>query len=207
MDDGFIDLPDNSDNTADTPAGEDPADIPDTSDDIGGGSDSGDSPADLDGAGSAGDETDQEGGESPEPEDSSDTDGQETENTEDGNTSISENETDSGTETGAGEAAPQIDPEVLAEINATLKNHSSSVDGFISSLTVSGNSVLVSFDEGSAALLSGVMDRQDETLETFNALNGLVLLVFFMLVFDLIHRFAKRIIKNFMGGEKNGANS
>ena len=116
-----------------------------------------------------------------------------------------ENEEDTeGEET---EAVPAVDPEILLDIRDTLHNHADSVNGFINGLTVSGNMLQVSLDSGSTALLTESVDRQDKILDAIDGMSGLIALVFFVLAFDLIHRFAKRIIKNFMGGGKNGTNS
>lgn len=141
------------------------------------------------------------------------TDGDTTTETEDGEKSEdaqtpedgTENEEDpEGEET---ESVPVVDPEILMDIRDTLHNHSDSVSNFTSGLTVSGNVLQVSLDSGSTALLSESVDQQNKILNSMDCMAGLILLVFFVLVFDLIHRFAKRIIKNFMGGEKNGTNS
>ena len=105
------------------------------------------------------------------------------------------------------EQAPAVDPEILLDIKDTLHNHTDSVSDFMSGLTVSGNVIQVSLDSGSTALLTESVDQQNKILDGFDGMTGLILLVFFVLVFDLLHRFAKRIIKNFMGGEKNGTNS
>ena len=105
------------------------------------------------------------------------------------------------------EQAPAVDPEILLDIKDTLHNHTDSVNDFTSGLTVSGNVIQVSLDSGSTALLTESVDQQNKILDGFDGMTGLILLVFFVLVFDLLHRFAKRIIKNFMGGEKNGTNS
>ena len=105
------------------------------------------------------------------------------------------------------EQAPAVDPEILLDIKDTLHNHTDSVNDFTSGLTVSGNVIQVSLDSGSTALLTESVDQQNKILDGLDGMTGLILLVFFVLVFDLLHRFAKRIIKNFMGGEKNGTNS
>ena len=105
------------------------------------------------------------------------------------------------------EQAPAVDPEILLDIKDTLHNHTDSVSDFMSGLTVSGNVIQVSLDSGSTALLTESVDQQNKILDGLDGMTGLILLVFFVLVFDLLHRFAKRIIKNFMGGEKNGTNS
>lgn len=116
-----------------------------------------------------------------------------------------ENEEDpEGEET---EAVSAVDPEILLDIRDALHNHADSVNGFTAGLTVSGNMLQVSLDSGSAALLTESVDMQDKILDAIDGMSGLIALVFFVLAFDLIHRFAKRTIKNFMGGEKNGTNS
>lgn len=147
--------------------------------------------------GTDGEDQEADGESSPETED-----GDKTEETpEDG----LENEEDTeGEET---EAVPAVDPEILLDIRDTLHNHTDSVNGFINGLTVSGNMLQVSLDSGSTALLTESVDRQDKILDAIDGMSGLIALVFFVLAFDLIHRFAKRIIKNFMGGGKNGTNS
>lgn len=99
-----------------------------------------------------------------------------------------------------------FDSEVLSEINDTLHQHADDVSGFMSDITVSGNSVMVSLDEVSAAMLRDTMANQEEVIERIDYMSELIVLVLFVLLFDLIHRFAKRIIKNFMrGDEKNAA--
>lgn len=101
-----------------------------------------------------------------------------------------------------------FDPEILSEIDDTLHRHADDVSGFVSGLTVSGNAVIVSLDGGSAALLRETIDNQNEVIGRIDYMSGVIVLVLFVLLFDLIHRFAKRIIKNFMrGDEKNAAGS
>ncbi len=102
---------------------------------------------------------------------------------------------------------PAADLEILLDIEDVLHSHAGTVDGFISGLTVSGNSLQISLDPGSAVLLAESIGRQDQILEGIDGISATLLLVFFVLAFDLLHRFAKRIIKNFMGGDKNGSNS
>lgn len=205
MDDGNMDLYDDSGFT-DTPA-----------------DDSGDQEPSYDGAGDPVSSDSGSGDSEQTSSDDSGTDGQDGENQEtDGNTPAetedgeqtedaqtpedgTENEGDSeGEET---ESVPAVDPEILMDIRDTLHNHSDSVSNFTSGLTVSGNVLQVSLDSGSTALLTESVDQQNKILNSMDCMTGLILLVFFVLVFDLIHRFAKRIIKNFMGGEKNGTNS
>lgn len=101
-----------------------------------------------------------------------------------------------------------FDPDVLSDIDNTLHRHADDVSGYMSGVTVSGNAVMVSLDGGSAALLRETIDNQNEVLSSMDHMSGIIMLVLFVLLFDLIHRFAKRIIKNFMrGDEKNAANS
>ena len=101
----------------------------------------------------------------------------------------------------------RIDPAVVCEINDALHGHAALVEGFVSSLTVSENSLTVSLDTPSRSLLIQSVDRQDAVLDALEGMSGLLALVFFVLVFDLLHRSAKRIIKNFIGGDRNGTNS
>lgn len=112
---------------------------------------------------------------------------------------------------GEGEAEMDVssaaDLEILLDIEDVLHSHAATVDGFISGLTVSGNSLQISLDPGSAVLLAESIERQKQVLEGIDSMIATLLLVFFVLAFDLLHRFAKRIIKNFMGGDKNGTNS
>lgn len=100
-----------------------------------------------------------------------------------------------------------FDTEVLNEIRDILREHADSTDSFMSGLTVSGNVIEVSLDSGSSALITDISDRQTETMDRLDGMSGLIFLIFFVLVFDLLHRFAKRIIKNFTGGDRNGTNS
>lgn len=99
-----------------------------------------------------------------------------------------------------------FDTQVLDEIRDILREHADSTGSFMSGLTVSGNVIEVSLDPGSSALITDVSEKQAETMDMLNGMTGLISLVFFVLVFDLLHRFAKRIIKNLTGGDKNGAN-
>lgn len=126
---------------------------------------------------------------------------------EDGAQNMEGEETAEGEEGEETETTPAVDPEILLDIKDTLHSHADSVHDFTSGLTVSGNVIQVSLDAGSTDLLAESVDQQDKILEGIDAMSGLILLVFFVLAFDLLHRFAKRIIKNFMGGEKNATNS
>ena len=111
-------------------------------------------------------------------------------------------------EAAGGDEGYSFDPEILTEINSSLQQHSDDVSGFMANVTVSGNSVMVSLDDGSSALLEETIAGQAVIAEKIDYMSGLIILVLFVLLFDLIHRFAKRIIKNFMrGDEKNAANS
>lgn len=103
--------------------------------------------------------------------------------------------------------AAGADSEALYEIRDTLREHTDSVNGFMSTVTVSGNMVQVSLDDTSSSLLAETAAAQHDVLSALDGLTGLITLVFFVLAFDLLHRSAKRIIKNFMGGERNGTNS
>lgn len=129
---------------------------------------------------------------------------EETQTPEDG---LEDTEGEDASEGGETEQTPAVDPEILLDIRDTLHNHTDSVNDFTSGLTVSGNVIQVSLDSGSTALLTESVDQQNKILDGLDSMIGLILLVFFVLVFDLLHRFAKRIIKNFMGGDKNGTNS
>ena len=205
MDDGTMDLYDDSGIT-DTPA-----------------DDSGDQEPSYDGAGDSVSPDSGDGDTAQTPSDDSGTDGQDGENTEtdgdtpaeteDGETSEDEKTPEDGTENEddpegeESEPVPAVDPEILMDIRDTLHNHSDSVSSFTNGLTVSGNVLQVSLDSGATALLTESVNKQNEIIDSVDCMTGLILLVFFVLVFDLIHRFAKRIIKNFMGGDKNGTNS
>ena len=205
MNDGNSDLYDNSSNTDNPPADaadqEPPYDGGDDS--VSPDSDSGDTDQTVIDGASGSDGTDGE---------NTETDGDipaETENGEIPGTEETQTPED-GFEDAEGEEteqAPAVDPEILLDIKDTLHNHTDSVNDFTSGLTVSGNVIQVSLDSGSTALLTESVDQQNKILDGFDGMTGLILLVFFVLVFDLLHRFAKRIIKNFMGGEKNGTNS
>lgn len=99
-----------------------------------------------------------------------------------------------------------FDTQVLDEIRDILREHTDSTDSFMSGLTVSGNVIEVSLDPGSSALITDVSEKQAEMMVSLDGMSGLISLVLFVLLFDLLHRFAKRIIKNLTGGDKNGAN-
>ena len=205
MDDGTMDLYDDSGIT-DTPAG-----------------DSGDQEPSYDGAGDPVSSDSGDGDNAQTPSDDSGTDGQYGENqktdgdtpaetedgekTEDAQTPEDGMENEDDPEDEETEPVPAVDPEILMDIRDTLHNHSDSVSSFTNGLTVSGNVLQVSLDSGATALLTESVDKQNEIIDSVDCMAGLILLVFFVLVFDLIHRFAKRIIKNFMGGDKNGTNS
>lgn len=110
-------------------------------------------------------------------------------------------------ETVSGDEGLSFDPEILTEINDNLQQHAEDVFGFMTNVTVSGNAVMVSFDGDSSALLEETIAGQAVITEKIDYMSGLIMLVLFVLLFDLIHRFAKRIIKNFMRrGENNAAN-
>lgn len=99
--------------------------------------------------------------------------------------------------------------EILVEIKESLGQHSDEVSGFMSGVTVSGNAVMVSLDGDSTALLEESIAGQELILEGMDYISGLMLMTLFVLVFDILHRFAKRIIKNLTRGddEKNAADS
>lgn len=119
-----------------------------------------------------------------------------------------ETDTEQRTETENGDGY-LVDSEILSEINETLHQHADDVSGFMSQVTVSGNSVLVSLDVDSSSLLMESLEKQDEAMERMDHMNGLVVMVLFVLLFDILHRFAKRIIKNLTRGDdnKNAADS
>ena len=100
-----------------------------------------------------------------------------------------------------------FDTEVLTEIRDTLSIHTDSMDGFVSSLTISGNSLTVSLDDGDAALLAETISNQTEILDGLDSLGIMLSLVFLVLIYDLLQRSAKRFVKNLTGGEKNGTNT
>lgn len=211
MNDGYADLYDDNTDTDDptTDTGDlDPSDAggdDPVSGDPGSGS-SGQDPSDADPDSDGTDEQDTASGgtSSEETETGEETDTEEKQTPEDGSEDTEDDETVEGDET---ETFPAVDPEMLLDIRDTLHSHAGTVDGFTSGLTVSGNSLQVSFDSGTTALVVGSIDKQDQIIEGIDSLQGMLLLVFFVLVFDLVHRFAKRIVKNFMGGDKNGTNS
>ena len=193
-------LYDDSDLAEDSPAGDDPDEyVEDSSDSDGGDPSLGDILKDiLDGYFST-DEDDEETGEESGAE--SDGDVEEGSDTEQGTDEDMEE-----TEDGEGVS---FDPEILSEINGTLHQHADDVSGFISTVTVSGNAVMVSFDDSSSALLTEMTSNQTEVMEKIDYMSGILVMVLFVLLFDILHRFAKRIIKNLTRGddEKNAADS
>lgn len=205
MDDGNIDLYDDSGITDDSSADSGDQEISydgdgdPVSDDSN--SESSDQDSSVDDSGSDGtDEQDTEmDGESSEK-----TDTEESKTSED---ELKDAEDENSAEDEEAEVLPVVDPEIMLDIRDTLHKHTDSVDDFFSSLSVSGNMLEVSLDSGSVSLLKESVEKQDKILDSMDYMNGLILLTFFVLVFDLLQRFAKRIIKNFMGGEKNGTNS
>lgn len=205
MNDGNSDLYDNSSNTDNPPADAADQEPPYDGGDDSVSPDSGSGDTDqtvIDGAsgsdGTDGENTETDGDTMAETENEESPGTEETQTPEDGFENAEGEET---------EQAPAVDPEILLDIKDTLHNHTDSVSDFMSGLTVSGNVIQVSLDSGSTALLTESVDQQNKILDGLDGMTGLILLVFFVLVFDLLHRFAKRIIKNFMGGEKNGTNS
>lgn len=110
---------------------------------------------------------------------------------------LSFEETEETTETGMNDFA------LLEDIDKTLHEQQDKLD--IITSTVSGNGVItVSLDETTTQMLSQMHDEQTAIKEELTGINSTILLVFFVLVFDLLHRFAKRIIKNMMrGGNDN----
>lgn len=111
-------------------------------------------------------------------------------------------------ETVSGNEGISFDTGILDEINSSLHQHVDDVQGFINNLTVSGNAIMVSLDGDSSALLEESIAGHVVMSEQIDHMTGLIVLVLFVLLFDLIHRFARRTIKNFMRrGEKNATNS
>lgn len=205
MDDGNMDLYDDSgftDNPADDSGDQEPS-YDGGGDPVSSGSGDGDTAQDpYDDPG-----TDGQDGEGTETDGDTHAETEGGEKTEDAQTPEDGKEDEEDAEGEETESVPAVDPEILLDIRDTLHNHSDSVSSFTNGLTVSGNVLQVSLDSGATALLTESVDKQNEIIDSVNCMTGLILLVFFVLVFDLIHRFAKRIIKNFMGGEKNGTNS
>lgn len=105
------------------------------------------------------------------------------------------------------------DTGILSEMNETLHIHTENVQSFFSD-TVSGNSIVITPDEGTAALLAQgiegqalIINDQLEILDRLDTTNASIMLLFVVLCFDMLHRFAKRIIRNLMKGDgKNGTN-
>lgn len=95
------------------------------------------------------------------------------------------------------------DAELLEDINKVLHEQQDKLS--IITSTVSGNGVItVSLDDTTKEMLVQIQDEQVAVKEECTALNSTLMLIFVVLVFDLLHRFAKRIIKNFMkGGDNN----
>ena len=205
MDDGNMDLYDDSGIT-DTPAddsGDQEPSYDDAGDPVSPDSGSGDTAQDsYDDPGTDGQDGENQKTDGNTPAETED--GEKTEDSQTPEDGLENEEEAEGEET---ESVPAVDPEILMDIRDTLHNHNDSVSNFTSGLTVSGNVLQVSLDSGATALLTESVDKQNEIIDSVDCMTGLILLVFFVLVFDLIHRFAKRIVKNFMGGEKNGTNS
>ena len=118
---------------------------------------------------------------------------------------------DTETDEADGAESEGINTEILTEMNATLHIHTENVQTFFAD-TVSGNAVTVTPDDSTAALfIQGIenqtldIQNQLEILDRLDMLNGSVMLLFVVLAFDLLHRFAKRIVRNLMKGDaKNG---
>lgn len=126
--------------------------------------------------------------------------------------SETDSDTEQETETEENEEGVEgylVDPEILSEINGALHQHADDVSGFMSRFTVSGNAVLVSLDDASSSLLVETLENQNEVIERMDHMSGLVVMVLFVLLFDQLHRFAKRSIKNLTRGDdnKNAADS
>lgn len=126
-------------------------------------------------------------------------------------------ETDgNGTESGADGTLEyeSISTEILTEINDVLHIHTGNVQTFFTD-TVSGNAVIVTPDDSMSAFLAQSIENQTlgiqnqvEILDRLDTLNGAVMLLFVVLVFDMLHRFAKRIVRNLMKGDtKNGTDT
>lgn len=119
----------------------------------------------------------------------------------------SDEEAEPGTDALEDSGNYSFDYDILYWIKDILNDQSEDIHSF-SACTVSGNSISVSFDDNSSALIQKNTDVHNEALTALNSLYGLVMLVFITLVFDILHRFAKRIIKNFIrGDDKNGTNT
>lgn len=103
------------------------------------------------------------------------------------------------------------DSELLTEIKDSLHTHIENVQSFFAD-TVSSNAVIMTPDDSTAVLLAqGVenqtvsMQNQSEILDRLDDMSVSVMLLFVVLAFDMIHRFAKRIVRNLMKGDrKNG---
>lgn len=139
-----------------------------------------------------------------------DSDGARTEK-EDGN--VTDEKDVDGTESG-GDGTPEnegVNTEILTDINDALHTHTENVQVFFTD-TVSGNAVIVTPGDSMSAFLSQGIENQTldiqnqlEILDRLDMLNGAVMLLFVLLVFDMLHRFAKRIVRNLMKGDtKNG---
>lgn len=104
-----------------------------------------------------------------------------------------------------------VSAEILTEINDTLHMHNEAVQTFFIG-TVSGNAVIVTPDDSMSAFLTQGIENQTasiqnqlEILDRLDMINGSVMLLFVVLIFDMLHRFAKRIIRNFMKGDTKNA--
>ncbi len=109
-----------------------------------------------------------------------------------------------------GEDIPEafvFDTQILDEIRDILAGHADQTDAFMSGLTVSGNVITVTPDDGTSALLQQYTENQSALLDSIDGMSSTVALVLFVLLFDMVHRFAKRIVKNFSGGGNNAANT
>ena len=196
MDDEYFDIFDDSDITEDSPSGDGLSEsVEDDADDISGDPSLKDILKDILDGYFAPDEADQEDDE----ETGTEIDG-------DSETDIDFEKGKEKTENGE---EFLIDPEILSEINETLHQHADDVSGFLSRVTVSGNTVVVSLDDASTALLVETIENQSAVMERMDYMSGLIVLVLFVLLFDILHRFAKRIIKNMTRGDddKNAADS
>ncbi len=141
-------------------------------------------------------------------------------NTENENGAESENGAGTSTESGTdntetdGEDTAEDDgmnTEILTDMNDTLHIHTENVQTFFSD-TVSGNTVIITSDDNTAAFLTlnaenqilGI-NNQAEILDRLDTVNASIMLLFVVLVFDMLHRSAKRIVRNLMKGDRKNA--
>lgn len=138
-------------------------------------------------------------------------DGIDTENSDSADADTEPGTEDTETDEEGGAESEGINTEILTEMNATLHIHTENVQTFFAD-TVSGNSVIVSLDDNTASFLLQSSENQTlsirneiEMLDRLDMINGSIMLLFVVLAFDMLHRFAKRIVRNLMKGDrKNG---